>query len=67
MILPIFFMYQGRLYQIGKMGKAYRDVEMLVKISDYFGISVDQLIKKETIPSVAKNSDKQKNRSILFV
>lgn len=54
MILPIFFMYQGRLYQIGKMGKAYRDVEMLVKISDYFGISVDQLIKKETIPSVAK-------------
>lgn len=41
-------------------GKSYPDVEMLVKISDYFGISVDQLIKKETIPSVAKNSDKQK-------
>lgn len=41
-------------------GKSYPDVEMLVKISDYFGISVDQLIKKETIPSVAKNSEKQK-------
>lgn len=33
---------------------------MLVKISDYFGISVDQLIKKETIPSVAKKFEKQK-------
>ena len=41
-------------------GKSYPDVEMLVKISDYFGISVDQLIKKETKPSVAKNSEKQK-------
>ncbi|SDL73257.1 DNA-binding transcriptional regulator, XRE-family HTH domain [Streptococcus equinus] len=41
-------------------GKSYPDVEMLVKISDYFGISVDQLIKKETIPSGAKNSEKQK-------
>lgn len=41
-------------------GKSYPDVEMLVKISDYFDISVDQLIKKETIPSVAKNSEKQK-------
>ncbi|WP_074863355.1 helix-turn-helix transcriptional regulator [Streptococcus equinus] len=40
-------------------GKSYPDVEMLVKISDYFGISVDQLIKKETIPSAAKNSEKQ--------
>lgn len=28
-------------------GKSYPDVEMLVKISDYFGISVDQLIKKK--------------------
>ncbi|SDJ25835.1 Transcriptional regulator, contains XRE-family HTH domain [Streptococcus equinus] len=41
-------------------GKSYPDVEMLVKISDYFGISVDQLIKKETTPNVAKKSEKQK-------
>ncbi len=27
-------------------GKSYPDVEMLIKISDYFGISVDQLIKQ---------------------
>ena len=27
-------------------GKSYPDVEMLVKISDYFGISVDQLIRQ---------------------
>lgn len=35
-------------------GKSYPDVEMLVKISDYFGISVDQLIKKRNYTKCSK-------------
>lgn len=45
-------------------GKSYPDVEMLIKISQHFGISVDDLVKNETHLTT---SNKSKTKSRLWL
>lgn len=42
--LQIYLMFPDRLFLIGRMVKL-SDLEMIIKVSDYFKISIDELLK----------------------
>ncbi|EGG79803.1 hypothetical protein HMPREF0992_00871 [Lachnospiraceae bacterium 6_1_63FAA] len=47
-------------------GKSYPDLEMIIKISDYFKISVDELLRNDVQSEEKIDNEKKVKRDILF-
>lgn len=46
-------------------GKSYPDLEMMIKISDYFKVSIDELLKQDSNTVVKIDSQKKKSKVYL--
>lgn len=47
-------------------GKSYPDLEMIIKISDYFKISVDELLRNDVQSEEKIDNEKRVKRDTLF-
>ena len=65
--LQILFNVSRQTISNWENGKSYPDLEMIIKVSDYFKISIDELLKND-VQTVKKidNEKKRQKRSILY-